>query len=188
MKLKVLKCPECKANIEINNKRSSCFCSYCGSQIILDDEKQIITINKNINVTKNIFETKRYIDEAEVERVKAADKSDKRELFVLGMMLVFIVLILLGVGTYFVLIPKLAESQGKIAAGYYRDLVGKDYETVEAHFEAAGFTNIELIDLDDSGIAFWREGNVKSISVGGDTDFESHQRYSPDTKVVISYH
>lgn len=42
---------------------------------------------------------------------------------------------------------KKAVSEGKISAGYYRDLIGEDYKTVEAHFESAGFTNIELIDL-----------------------------------------
>lgn len=81
--------------------------------------------------------------------------------------------IILGINLYFALAPKVAESQGKISAGYYRDLIGDDYESVEAHFIAAGFKNIELIDLDDSGIAFWNEGKVESISVGGDTDLKA---------------
>ncbi len=46
MKLKVLKCPECRANLEIEEGRTSCFCQYCGCKIILDDEKQETTINK----------------------------------------------------------------------------------------------------------------------------------------------
>ena len=54
--------------------------------------------------------------------------------------------------------------------------------------QAAGFTNIELIDLDDSGLAFWTEDKVDTISVGGDTSFESTDWFDPDTKVVISYH
>ena len=67
-------------------------------------------------------------------------------------------------------------------------MVGEDYKTVEAHFRAAGFTNIELIDLDDAGIAFWNEGKVETISVGGDTSFDSLDFFDPNTKVVISYH
>lgn len=77
MKLKVLKCPECRANIEIEEGRNSCFCTYCGCKIILDEEKQETTINKNINITKNINKTNRYINDAEVERVKTEDKKDK---------------------------------------------------------------------------------------------------------------
>ena len=80
---------------------------------------------------------------------------------------------ILGIFLGFYINKVVAQHEGKINAGYYKDLIGKDYETVEAHFEAAGFTNIELIDLDDSGLAFWNEGKVDTISVGGDTDFES---------------
>ena len=83
---------------------------------------------------------------------------------------------------------KIAQNNGKINAGFYRELIGVNYETVEAHFESAGFTNIELIDLDDSGIAFWKDGKVETISVGGNTSFDSIDWYDPDTKVVISYH
>ena len=82
----------------------------------------------------------------------------------------------------------IARNEGKISAGDYHDLVGERYDAVEAHFEAAGFTNIELIDLDDAGLTFWKDGKVKSISVGGDTDFDDTDWFDPDTKVVISYH
>ena len=39
MNLKVLKCPECRANLEIEDNRTSCYCQYCGCKIILDNEK-----------------------------------------------------------------------------------------------------------------------------------------------------
>jgi hypothetical protein len=81
-----------------------------------------------------------------------------------------------------------AEHQGKISAGYYGDLVGQDYQFVEAHFRSAGFTNIELIDLNDSGIAFWNDQKVAQISIGGVTNFDSSDYFDPDTPVVISYH
>ena len=44
------------------------------------------------------------------------------------------------------------------------------------------------IDLNDSGIAFWTDGEVVTISVGRDTDFESVDWFAPDTKVIISHH
>ena len=78
MKLKVLKCPECRANIEIEEGRTSCFCSYCGCKIIIDDEKSETTINKNININKNITHTERYVNEAEVLEIKTRDKNWKR--------------------------------------------------------------------------------------------------------------
>ena len=53
MKLKVLKCPECRANLEIEDDRTSCYCQYCGCKIILDSEKQEYTYNKNVNVSRH---------------------------------------------------------------------------------------------------------------------------------------
>lgn len=77
---------------------------------------------------------------------------------------------------------------GKISAGSSSELIGEDYRTVEAHFEAAGFSNIEVIDLDDYGIAFWKDDKVSSISVGDKTSFSSSDKFDPGTKVVISHH
>lgn len=189
MKLRVLKCPECRANLEIEEGRTSCYCQYCGCKIILDDEKQEVTINKNINITKNITHTNRRIDEAKILQEEYEEKKDKRDTAVglicgLGIPLAIVLAIVL----YFSISGGIAKHQGKIQAGSYKDLVGQDYETVVAHFEAAGFENIEAIDLNDSGIAFWTDGEVAAISVGGNTDFESIDWFAPDTKVVISYH
>ena len=146
------------------------------------------TFNKSIHIIKDISYTTRHIDEANVIRAKSEASKDSRDfkqlIILLGIMLLIPVAMLLGL----TLNKFIAESEGKINAGYYRDLIGEDYESVAAHFEAAGFTNIELIDLEDSGIAFWTNGKVEMISIGGNTDFETTDWFSPDTKVVISYH
>lgn len=188
MKLQVFKCPECNANIEIDEARTTCFCHYCGCKILIDEDKTETTINKNINITKNINHTKRYVNDADVIRAKNEAEKDSRDfkqvLIIFGILLLIPVVISLGL----FINKSVSQQEGKISAGYYRDLIGKDYETVEAHFESAGFTNIELIDLNDSGVAFWNEGKVEIISVGGDTSFESTDYFSPETKVVISYH
>lgn len=181
MKLRVLKCPECRANLEVEEDRAFCYCQYCGCKILLEEDKNETTINENIH--------KRYTDDAAILREINKEKKDKRDTTVgliagLGIPLA----IILAIVFYFVGGGAIAKSQGKIQAGYYKDLIGQSYETVVAHFEAAGFTDIELIDLDDSGVAFWNNGKVEMISVGGDTDFETMDWFFPDTKVVISYH
>jgi hypothetical protein len=42
--------------------------------------------------------------------------------------------------------------------------------------------------LNDAGLLVWNNEKVKTISVGGDTDFETHNYFDPDTKVIISHH
>lgn len=188
MKLYKLTCPNCNGTLdmEVGEGTTSVFCPYCGQRFFLDDEKKEYTINKNINVNKYIH--KRYTDDADVIRAINEANKDSRDfkelLIIMGILFLIPVLIFCSM----VLNKVINQSQGNISAGYYRDLVGEDYKTVEAHFEAAGFTNIELIDLDDAGIRVWNEGKVATISVGGDTDFESTDWFAPNTKVVISYH
>ena len=82
----------------------------------------------------------------------------------------------------------IAKSQGKVSAGYYGDLIEQDYKTVVAHFESAGFENIQVIDLDDSGILFWNEGKVTQISIAGNNSFSSDDYFPSDSLVVISHH
>lgn len=188
MKIHKLNCPNCNGilDMKIAENASSLFCPYCGQQFMLDDEKKEYTINKNINIKKSIHN--RYTDDAEVIKAMNKDKGDKRRYLM--------ILVCFAISIGMAVVPSLimnmnekkAVSEGKISAGFYRDLIGKDYETVEAHFESAGFTNIELIDLDDAGLAIWKNEKVETISVGGDTSFDSTDFFDKDTKVVISYH
>lgn len=185
MKVKSLKCPECGAYLEIEKGRTSFYCQYCGCQLFLDNEKREYTINKNINISR----TARRIDDAEILREEYKEKKDKRDT-VIGLICGFGIPIatILTIVLCFFINGAIAKSQGKIQAGNYEDLVGQDYKTVVSHFKAAGFENIEVIDLNDSGIAFWTDGEVVTISVGGDTDFETVDWFAPDEKVVISHH
>ena len=43
IKMVSLKCPECGANLEIEEERKQCFCQYCGTKIMLDDGSRTYT-------------------------------------------------------------------------------------------------------------------------------------------------
>ena len=193
MKLHKLTCPNCDGMLKVEVKnQDQIYCPYCGQQFLVDSEKKeyTVNVNKHIRVDKNMHY--RYTDDAEVIKAQLKDREDKRALLVLLVMFVG------GILSLFlsIVIPdaiadhKEAQAlrEGKISAGYYGDLIGEDYKTVEAHFESAGFTNIELIDLDDSGLKFWTDGDVTVISIGGETNFSSSDYFDPATKVVISHH
>lgn len=69
------------------------------------------------------------------------------------------------------------------------ELKGKNYQDVVTLFESAGFNNIETEKIEDL-IMGWltKDGEVESISIGGDTEYSTSKWYPKDTKVRISYH
>ena len=126
------------------------------------------------------------MNDADVIRAKNEAKRDTRDFKIL-IFLGVLMLVLAGF-SFFASMHEEKQNEGKINAGYYDDLIGEDYKTVEAHFKAAGFNNVELVDLNDAGVAFWTEGEVSAISIGGNMEFDTNDWFDPDTKVVISYH
>lgn len=42
MNVKVLKCPECRGNLEIETGLTVCYCKYCGAQITLEEDEMTI--------------------------------------------------------------------------------------------------------------------------------------------------
>ena len=68
MKLISLKCPDCGANLEIEQDRSFCFCSYCGHKIIIDDEVERSESTYIIRDEARIREAEAEIKEIELER------------------------------------------------------------------------------------------------------------------------
>ena len=187
MELKKLDCPNCAATLDIKIDRNtpSIFCPYCGTQFYIDDDNR-----KTININKTIHT--RHTDDAEVLKQKnAANEAANENKYLIAALILFVFLL---VGPYFILngvpaiIDKIETNKGRINIGYASDLRGQNYKTVVSQIKAAGFYNIELIDLDDTGVFFWEHEKVKSISIGGDSSFTSWDYFEKDAKVVISYH
>lgn len=65
----------------------------------------------------------------------------------------------------------------------------ENYKDVVTKFEKSGFTNIEVQKLEDL-ITGWitKDGSVESVSIDGDTNYDSSKRYSRDSKILIVYH
>ena len=117
-----------------------------------------------------------------------SSKEDNRTIIICLAFFLAMAVLCLGISFLYELKDQQAMEKGYVQVGSSSELIGEDYETVEAHFYAAGFYDIELIDLDDSGLAFWKDGKVKTISVGGKTSFSSSDWFDPDDTVIITYH
>ena len=77
MSMQSIKCPNCGANIEIDDVRDSFFCSYCGSPIQRDPDNTFTYRTVNVAKIKEIESNER-LKEKEWEREKERNKeSDK---------------------------------------------------------------------------------------------------------------
>lgn len=63
--IRSVKCPECNANLEVEEGREKLFCSYCGTQVIITNENEQIY---------------RYIDEAGIAQAETQKTVRMREL------------------------------------------------------------------------------------------------------------
>ena len=64
MKIIAYKCPQCGANLEIEQGRKELYCSFCGTKLFIDDETRTMRIENNININKTI----RYTNDAEITK------------------------------------------------------------------------------------------------------------------------
>lgn len=133
MKLQALKCPNCDGILNMDvEKKDFIFCPYCGQKFMLDDEKKEYTINKNININKNVTHTNQTYNEADVIREKTALTKEKMSwVFIIGGF-IFIFLIIGGVSLFGNLGVKQEEKRlQELVNEIMIDIENEDYDTAE---------------------------------------------------------
>ena len=68
-----MKCPSCGGTIEIEGNRDSCFCTYCGTKVHVDDETHRVEITKNIRFHRT------YTDEASIRKIESEERMQERK-------------------------------------------------------------------------------------------------------------
>ena len=70
-----------------------------------------------------------------------------------------------------------------------KEAKGTNYTDVADKFKDAGFINVKTNVIYDI-ITGWvtEDGEVKSVTINGDEDFDTYDEYRPDAEVVITYH
>lgn len=64
----------------------------------------------------------------------------------------------------------------------------QNYADVQAELSKVGFTNISFEILYDIELGWTEEGEVDSVSVDGNTEFEQGDMFKKDAAIVITYH
>ena len=86
MELKSLNCPNCGASVQIPEGVGRFFCTYCGTQIQIDDGKITFDLNANINLNHQYSDVARLkeleLQEQERERQEEQQRNEtKRKLY-----------------------------------------------------------------------------------------------------------
>lgn len=216
VKFTSVKCPECGANLPIEEGREKMFCSYCGTQVIMTNENE---------------HTFRHVDEAEIKRVEMERLLQLKELELeekenersrQGKVIAFSIsgglagigaiseivipynvlgIFAIIVAAYIALFTLISMDNSKkktrriISSGEVQitenmeSCEGENYDAVTTLFSAAGFTNIQTIALKD--LNFFRagkNGQVESVSINGDDGFEKGEVFKKTDCVIITYH
>ncbi len=74
-----MKCPSCGADLQIESGRKECFCTYCGTKVMVDNGEQTFNVNINQNINQTINSTHHEVNEAEIIRAKTEQFVAKKD-------------------------------------------------------------------------------------------------------------
>ncbi len=218
VKVVELKCPSCNAALTLEEGREQIFCQYCGAKVVLHNENEHIYRHIDEAGIKQA-ETNRIVQLKQMEMAEKQQKADEKTkkfkiiisiiLGVVGTLLmtigylsgsdsdesIAVVGLFLFMAIAYIWLFSNNKNNDNLYDGKVRvpsaveDFEKKNYQTIEAAFQSAGFNDIKCIPLNDLTIGLLKKpGTVESITVNGNNITSGGAKYWPDAKVVVSYH
>ena len=209
-----VKCPECGADLSIEEGREFAFCSYCGTKVLMSNENE--HIYRNIDEARiREAETERMIRMRELELEEKENARGRKSLMIAyGIALAFVL-----IGALICIAEPLAGMWGIIIGAYIamftfvksddkkkkqRRYVGandvaiteamtdcsdKNYHSAELLFKGAGFANVTAVPLGDLNVFNMKKnGQVEMVTINGNEDFEEGDVFPKASNVLITYH
>lgn len=102
MKVITLKCPECGADLTVETDRKDCYCQYCGTHVLFDDEtKTTVHVIKNeARIKETELELERLRIEEERQLRKEAENKKRRKIRTILKIIWFFMLIYITIFLY----------------------------------------------------------------------------------------
>ncbi len=207
-----VKCPECGADLSVEDGREQIFCSYCGAKVMITNDNEHIYRTIDEAGIKQA-ETERMIRLRELELEEREISRDRRSMLIAyGIALAFVLigaLICIAeplggmwgiiIGAYIALFTYVKNDKKKkkrfvssteaCVTDSMLDYEDKNYNSMVMLFKGAGFTNVTPVPLNDHNMFNARKnGRVEMITINGDDDFEDGDVYPRNAHVVITYH
>lgn len=210
-----IKCPECGANLSVEEDREMVFCQYCGCRVQIN--------NDNVHIYKNIDEAR--IRETETQRIirlkelelEEKEKARSRKGFIAAYGIAAGLVIIGGLMSLFhfdsgtsVCFLGLDVAMFVFAFQMYKhrhdkkkyispydaqitmpmlDYRGKNFNGIVALYRGAGFEKVTAIPLNDLNMLNMRKnGQVQSVTINGQEILSTEQVYPKNSEVLIMYH
>ena len=218
IKMIPVKCPQCGADLTIEEGRQSLYCQYCGAKVIVQNENEHIYHTIDDAAVKQA-ETDRIVKLKQMElaeKKESAREKYKSFKIKLSIILGIIAIVCIGIGFNvddeagagfgvagmfagliliysWVLDPNKEDnddSDGRVKVpDSISDYEKKSYVAIESAFRSAGFTNVKCVPLNDLTTGLLKKpGWVESITINGRSITSGGRKFLPDASVVISYH
>ena len=218
IKMIPVKCPQCGADLTIEEGRQSLYCQYCGAKVIVQNENEHIYHTIDDAAVKQA-ETDRIVKLKQMElaeKKESAREKYKSFKIKLSIILGIIAIVCIGIGFNvddeagagfgvagmfagliliysWVLDPNKEDnddSDGRVKVpDSISDYEKKSYVAIESAFRSAGFTNVKCVPLNDLTTGLLKKPDwVESITINGRSITSGGRKFFPDASVVISYH
>jgi len=209
-----VKCPACGADISVESNREFSFCTYCGSKIMMNNENE--HIYRNIDEARiKEAETDRMIRLRELEIAEKENSRGRKSTYfayaaalafgLLGILLYLAEplagMVCITIGMYIALCAFVRSEESRKKKRKYvgsneasisesmEDYGGKNFNTIVMLFRGAGFTNVTAIPMNDLNIFNQgKNGQVESVTINGNDEFEEGDIFPMNSNVLITYH
>ncbi|HAB66556.1 MAG TPA: hypothetical protein DCE23_04230 [Firmicutes bacterium] len=101
MKIVEIKCPNCKASLNVNKDLEKVNCNYCGAQFLVEDEtktnaeKIIKSLGNELQKNRDYYSSEEYKKRLEIHRTESVKSLKILAIFLLVIFLIFGLIILL---------------------------------------------------------------------------------------------
>ena len=197
------KCPACGAQVSFKPDWDAAYCSYCGTKVMLSDEMKELRREEQEREESNRLRSTIFVVwvVALVAVVGFAlyigVSGQHPGGFTVASMLAGVGLPIALIGAYVLLkylpdrdkVAKLIAEGGVYLPEEISSYVGKNCDTVQKLLTEEGFTNIQLVNLNDVKLGlFVKRGVITDISIGGKQRGTGERYYRPEVPIVITHH
>lgn len=211
-----IKCPECSADLQIEDGREYAFCTYCGAKVMIaNDNEHIYRTIDEARIKQAETDRMVRMRELDIEEKSGISKRTKAIVWIASTAILLILGIIgyaidnmgMGMCMMFAMCTgiwggiitfsdddkkkkrrRAGENEVKITTAMM-DCVDYHYNKAVILYKNAGFTNINAIPLHDlNRFNMKKEGMVESVTINGEEDFEEDEIYPKNANILITYH